>query len=103
MLCIFPEGERTSTGKIKEPRIGTGLLSVETGTRIVPICIDVATKTLSPVHPGMSFPKVTLTVLDPIEPTGANTNDADKDDKELFQETVDQWKEVVSKFEKGLN
>ena len=30
-LCIFPEGQRTDTGKIMEPRIGTGVLSVETG------------------------------------------------------------------------
>lgn len=93
-LCIFPEGERTSTGKIMEPRIGTGVLSVETGTTIVPIYIDGATKTLSPLHPGMSFPKVTLTVLDPIEPAGA-----DKDEKELFQDTVEKWKEAVKGFE----
>jgi long-chain acyl-CoA synthetase len=93
-VCIFPEGERTSTGKIMEPRIGTGLLSVETGTTIVPVYIDGATKTLSPVHPGMGFPKVTLTVLDPIEPAGA-----DKDAKESFQETVAKWKEAVKKIE----
>jgi len=95
-LCIFPEGERTSTGKIMEPRIGTGLLSVETGTTIVPIYIDGATKTISPVHPRMSFPKVTLTVLDPIEPAGE-----DKDAKELFQDTVDEWKEAVKGLEEG--
>lgn len=93
-LCIFPEGQRTDTGKIKEPKVGTGVLSVETGTMIVPIYIDGATKTLSPLHPGMGFPKVTLTVLDPIEPAGA-----DEDEKELFQETVERWKEAVEKFE----
>ena len=95
-VCIFPEGERTSTGKITEPRIGTGVLSVETGTTIVPIYIDGATKTLSPVHPGVSFPKVTLTVLDPIEPA-----ETDKDTKELFQETVARWKEAAKKFEES--
>lgn len=93
-VCIFPEGQRTSTGKVMDPRIGTGLLSVETGTTIVPIYIDGATKTLSPLHPGMSFPKVTLTVLDPIEPAGV-----DKNEKELFQETVNEWKEAVRGFE----
>ena len=60
----------------------------------MPIYIDGATKTLSPLHPGMSFPKVTLTVLDPIEPAGV-----DKDEKELFQDTVERWKKAVEEFE----
>ena len=95
-VCIFPEGERTSTGKVMEPRIGTGVLSVETGTLIVPIYIDGATKTLSPVHRVLSFPKVTLTVLDPIDPASG-----DKDEKELFQDTVDNWKEVIKDYEEN--
>ncbi len=43
-VCIFPEGERTSTGRVMNPRIGAGLLSVENGVPIVPIYIDGALK-----------------------------------------------------------
>ena len=97
-VCIFPEGQRTSTGKIMEPRIGAGLLSVETKTPIVPIYIDGATKTLSPRHPDMSFPTVTLAVLDLIEPAID-----DKEERDLYQETVDNWYAVVKGFEDNWN
>jgi len=93
-VCIFPEGARTNTGSIMEPRIGAGLLSVETDTPIIPIYIDGATKTLSPVNPGLRFTHVTLTVMDPIEPTGD-----EKDAKDLYQETVKKWMEDMKEIE----
>jgi 1-acyl-sn-glycerol-3-phosphate acyltransferase len=95
-VCIFPEGERTSSGGVMKPRIGAGLLSVETGTSIIPIYIDGATKTLSPINPGLSFPKVTLTVMDPIEPT-----ENEKDAKDLYQETVNKWMEAMKEIEES--
>ncbi|MEQ9617815.1 MAG: AMP-binding protein [Deltaproteobacteria bacterium] len=95
-VCIFPEGARTSTGSIMEPRIGTGLLSVETNTPIIPIYIDGATKTLSPVNPDLNFPKVTLTVMDPIEPAVGK-----KDAKDLYQETVNKWMEEMKRIEEN--
>lgn len=93
-VCIFPEGERTSTGSVMKPRIGAGLLSVETETPIVPIYIDGATKTLSPINPGLSFPKVTVTVMDAIEPAKG-----EKEARDLYQDTVDQWLEVIEEIE----
>lgn len=93
-VCIFPEGVRTSTGRVMNPRIGAGLLSVENGVPIVPIYIDGASKTLSPINPGLRFPAVTLTVLDPIEPAGG-----DRDKNDLYRITVDGWLRAVEEFE----
>ena len=93
-VCIFPEGERTSTGTIMKPRIGAGLLSVETDTPIIPIYIDGATKTLSPINPGLSFPKVRVTVMDPIEPARG-----EKEARELYQDTVDEWLAAMEEIE----
>lgn len=96
-VCIFPEGERTSTGRVIKPRIGAGLLSVENGVPIVPVYIDGAWKTLSPVHPGLSFPGVTLTVLDPIQPAGGK-----EDKNELYNITVERWLDAVKNVEEDL-
>jgi 1-acyl-sn-glycerol-3-phosphate acyltransferase len=76
------------------PRIGAGLLSVENGVPIVPIYIDGALKTLSPINPGLRFPAVTLTVLDPIEPAGG-----DRDNYDLYKITVDGWLRAVEEIE----
>jgi len=95
-VCIFPEGERTSSGSIMKPRIGAGLLSVETDTPIIPIYIDGATKTLSPINPGLSFPKVSVTVMNPIEPAKG-----DKEARDLYQDTVNIWLEDMQKM--GMN
>jgi len=94
-VCIFPEGERTSTGKAMKPRIGAGLISVETDTPIVPIYIDGASSTLSPINPGLKFPKVSLTVMDPIEPVKG-----EKEGRDLFEETVNIWFENMQKMER---
>lgn len=93
-VCIFPEGERTSDGKVMNPRIGAGLLSVESGVPIVPIYIDGAIKTLSPLNPGLRFPAVTLTVLDPVEPAGG-----DQDKNDLYKITVGGWLSAMEEIE----
>ena len=93
-VCIFPEGERTSTGTIMKPRIGAGLLSVETDTEILPIYIDGATKTLSPINPGLSFPSVSVEVMDTIKPAKG-----DKEARELYQDTVDKWYGIMKEME----
>ena len=93
-VCIFPEGERTSTGRVMKPRIGAGLLSVENGVPIVPVYIEGAWKTLSPLNPGLRFPAVTLTVLDPIEPARGG-----KDKNELYNVTIGRWLAAVKEVE----
>jgi long-chain acyl-CoA synthetase len=93
-VCIFPEGERTSTGRVMKPRIGAGLLSVENGVPIVPVYIEGALKTLSPINPGLRFPAVTLTVMDPIEQAGGG-----QDKNELYDITVEKWLSAMKEIE----
>jgi len=93
-VCIYPEGERTSTGRVMSPRIGAGLLSVETGAPIVPVYIDGALTTLSPLYPGLRFPAVTLTVLDPIEPEGPG-----QDKNDSYKITAGKWLRAMQEIE----
>jgi 1-acyl-sn-glycerol-3-phosphate acyltransferase len=69
-----------------KPRAGAGLLSVENGVPIVPVYIDGAYKTLSPLNPGLRFPAVTLTVMDPIEPPRG-----EGEKNELYETTLERW------------
>ncbi len=95
-VCIFPEGGRTTTGEIMQPRPGPGILSVETKSQIVPILIQGAIDTLSPIHPEFRFAKVSITVGDPINPPEEGSRS-----KELYQEMVDKWKESLLELQTG--
>lgn len=94
VVCIFPEGGRTTTGKIMPPRPGAGILSVEGKAPIVPILIDGAINTLSHLHPEFKFTDVHVTVGNPIEPPAAEDNA-----KSLYQNAVDVWKEAVCRMQ----
>ncbi len=96
-LLLFPEGRRTPTGNIMPARMGVGILSVEAGVPIVPILIDGASDTLSPLHPGFRFAKVKIVVGDPIEPPGEVDHS-----REQYQEACGRWKEAVEKLENRL-
>ena len=97
-LLIFPEGRRTPTGNIMPPRRGAGILSVEANAPIVPILIVGATSTLSPIHPELRFPKVSVIVGDPIEPQISGDHPRDN-----YQSIVDQWKDAVLALENEFN
>ncbi len=53
-----------------------------------------STETLSPINPGLSFPKVSVTVMNPIEPAKG-----DKEARDLYQDTVNIWLEDMQKME----
>lgn len=38
-VCMFPEGTRTRTGSLREPRRGVGRLALEAGCQILPVCV----------------------------------------------------------------
>ncbi len=96
-LLLFPEGRRTPTGKIMPARLGVGILSVEAGVPIVPILIEGASDTLSPIHPGFKFAKVSIVVGDPIDPP-----EEVEHSREQYQEVCARWKQAVEKLESRL-
>jgi 1-acyl-sn-glycerol-3-phosphate acyltransferase len=93
-VCIFPEGGRTTTGKIMDPRPGAGILSVETGTPIVPILIEGAINTLSHLNPQFKFAKVQIIIGDPIYPV------IERDNMRVrYEYMMDKWKEALLDLE----
>jgi long-chain acyl-CoA synthetase len=93
-LLLFPEGRRTPTGNIMPARMGVGILSVEAKVPIIPILIEGAANTLSPLHPGFKFAKINIVVGDPIEPPVGIDHS-----RELYQEVCARWKDAVEKLE----
>jgi long-chain acyl-CoA synthetase len=96
-LLLFPEGRRTPTGNIMAARMGVGILSVEAKVPMIPILIEGAANTLSPLHPGFKFAKVSIVVGDPIEPPRQTGHS-----RELYQEVCARWKDAVEKLENQL-
>lgn len=90
IVCIFPEGGRTTTGRVMKPRLGAGILAVETGAPIYPVRIEGATGSLSMLRSGMHFCKITLTILDPIRPPRCAPGAM-----EDYRRLMDQWAEAV--------
>lgn len=91
--CIFPEGTRSKTGKMKKfktPGINT-LLRAAPNAIIVPFAINGHSKMM----PNGMFPlkfgqKITYTVLDPIEPKGKDIEDLVADTQRLIEECLNQ-------------
>jgi len=96
-VCIFPEGGRTTTGDIMNPRLGAGILSAESGTPIVPILIDGATGTLSHIQPKFRFSKIRIIIGDPIIPPVSGT-----ESKSLYQDVVENWRTEIMDLKSGL-
>jgi long-chain acyl-CoA synthetase len=96
-VCIFPEGGRTTTGKIMPPRPGAGILSVETGAPIVPILIEGAINTLSHLHPQFKFTGVQIIIGDPIYPARERDNM-----RERYEYMMDKWKEALLELENRI-
>jgi hypothetical protein len=49
---------------------------------------------LSPINPGLRFPKVGVTVMDIIEPAKG-----EKEARDLFEETVNIWFDAMKEME----
>jgi 1-acyl-sn-glycerol-3-phosphate acyltransferase len=50
VLCIFPEGTRSRTGTLQEPKPGVAMLATRTGAMILPVGISGADRFISPGH-----------------------------------------------------
>ncbi len=67
-LCIFPEGGRTFDGEVMEFKKGVGMLALELGVPVVPVCIE---GTFRSMPRGAAFPKplkVTIQIGTPVAP-----------------------------------
>ena len=71
-VLIFPEGQRTMDGELQPLEGGAALLSIKTGTPIVPVWIDGAWEAMSPYVTVPRPRKVTVTFGEPIFPDEAD-------------------------------
>jgi 1-acyl-sn-glycerol-3-phosphate acyltransferase len=66
-VYINPEGKRSLTGEILSFHAGVGVLAVESGVPIIPVCIN---GTLAALPPGKILPRpkpITVTIGEPIQ------------------------------------
>jgi 1-acyl-sn-glycerol-3-phosphate acyltransferase len=91
-VCLFPEGGRTTSGSLMEPRNGVALLSQQGSIPIVPVLIEGSENLLSHLHPGFRFCKIRLTFGEPIEPGAC-------DQAELLQN----WKRAIVQLQQEGN
>lgn len=90
IVCIFPEGGRTTTGDVMKPRLGAGILAHEAGVPIYPVRIDGALGSLSMQRSGMHFCRITLTVLEPILPSHHAPGNM-----EDYRQLMDRWRAAI--------
>lgn len=78
-VVIFPEGSRTSTGKLLPAEPGTGLIVAKAGVPVIPMRLF---GTFEALPPGAGFPRpsrITLVVGEPWQYDPANYNVTGKD------------------------
>lgn len=93
-MLIHPEGTRTRTGKLGEFKQGAAKLSIESGVKIIPVCIDGAYEIFPPnrklprLFDWKHFCKYPLKIQfgTPIDPNGKN---ADEITEEIKRQIVD--------------
>ena len=67
-LLIFPEGHRSRSGHLQRFYSGAFRLAVETGVKIVPICIAGTNELLPPGRRWLKPARVMMRALNPIDP-----------------------------------
>jgi 1-acyl-sn-glycerol-3-phosphate acyltransferase len=91
--CIFPEGTRSRTGKIKSfmsAGVNT-LLRAAPSAVIVPFVIDGHSQLMQKGYFPLQFgQKITYTVLDPIEPKGRNIDELLETIRTSMKQTLEQ-------------
>ena len=67
-VCLFPEGGRTTTGTLMEPRSGAGILSTQADVPIVPVLIEGSQNLLSRLRPGFRLCRIRVMIGKPLYP-----------------------------------
>jgi len=96
-VCLFPEGSRSHHGRLMKPRLGAGILAAELNAPIVPVALEGAYRTLSPVHPGLRRCTVRLRIGEPIPPLAG-----EKKGEELDRRLMQEWEEKVGRMQEEL-
>ncbi len=72
ILCVFPEGQRSRDGSLKEFKKGVGIIAKELSVPVIPVAIQGTYRMLAP---GKAFPrpaKVRITFGKPVQPGAQN-------------------------------
>jgi 1-acyl-sn-glycerol-3-phosphate acyltransferase len=83
-LLFFPEGHRSRNGELQRFYSGAFKLAVETGAKIVPLCIKGTNEVLPPGRWWLSPAKVTIKALEPVNPKSLT----DSSSHRLIRKTV---------------
>jgi 1-acyl-sn-glycerol-3-phosphate acyltransferase len=67
VLCLFPEGTRSTDGILRKGKKGVGFISAVSSTPILPVALSGTNKIIQKPHKRIFFPKIKLIVGDIID------------------------------------
>ncbi len=67
VLCLFPEGTRSTDGILRKGKKGLGFISAVSSTSILPVALSGTNKIIQKPHKRVFFPKIKLIIGDIID------------------------------------
>lgn len=90
IVALFPEGTRSSSGVIKEPKAGVGFVAIKAGVPVVPVFIKGSDKALPRHAIFIRFKPIEVTVGGPIRPKEEHGQDYQALTKEVM-DTIERF------------
>ncbi|EKD28451.1 MAG: hypothetical protein ACD_79C00296G0008 [uncultured bacterium] len=87
VLCVFPEGQRSLSEIIEDPKKGFGIIAAMSKAPILPVYIEGTIKLFSRINPGYNKTRIKIHVLNPMNAIGD------------FQQILDNWKLSMKNFQ----
>jgi len=100
VLALFPEGTRSTDGKIKEGKKGVGFISILSGAPIIPMVITGSNKIIQKPHKRVFFPKIKMEIGDIIDIAKIIK---ENDRKKAIQIIVDETMRSIKKLYQNIN
>ena len=100
VLCLFPEGTRSTDGEIGEGKKGVGLIALLSGAPIIPMVVTGSNKIIQKPHKRIFFPKIKMVVGDIID---TEKIIKENDRKKAIQIIVDETMCSIKKLYKNIN
>ena len=100
ILCLFPEGTRSTDGVIREGKKGVGLISLLSGAPIIPMVVVGSNKIIQKPHKRIFFPKIKMAIGDIID---TEKIIKENDRKKAIQIIVDETMRSINKLYKKTN